>query len=166
MTGGFEIRCYEYVNRPYAVVKSAFHGDVREIFRDATKGAAARARSLASELRINIAGLELGADISVDVKEINEQPGAAGSPPTTRIELAWEAIHLSNFFPRMTAELALYPLTSTETQLDFSGRYNPPLGALGDAINMALGHRVAEACVHSFLRDVAAYLRATLPEKA
>ena len=62
----------------------------------------------------------------------------------------------------MKGELAVYPLTSTETQLDFSGTYEPPFGALGKTINAVAGHRIAEASVHCFIDDVGAYLRQTL----
>jgi hypothetical protein len=62
----------------------------------------------------------------------------------------------------MSAELSIYPLTATETQLDFLGRYEPPLGAVGGAVDAVVGHRIAEASVHRFLSDVAAYLRRSL----
>ena len=38
----------------------------------------------------------------------------------------------------------MYPLTSTETQLDFSGIYEPPFGAGGKTMNAIIGHRIAE----------------------
>jgi hypothetical protein len=69
---------------------------------------------------------------------------------------------MPRLFPFMRAELAIYPLTSTETQLDFRGVYEPPLGALGKAVNAVIGHRIAEASVHRFVSDIAEYLRQTL----
>ena len=66
----------------------------------------------------------------------------------------------------MKGDLAIYPLTSTETQLDFSGVYEPPLGPLGKAMNAIAGHRIAEVSVHRFINDVAGYLRHTLAQKA
>jgi hypothetical protein len=62
----------------------------------------------------------------------------------------------------MKAELAVYPLTATETQLDLSGNYDPPFGALGSVIDAVLMHRIAEASVHQFIKDIAVYLRAEL----
>jgi hypothetical protein len=50
-------------------------------------------------------------------------------------------------------------LTATETQLDFAGRYQPPLGPLGSVLDAAIGHRIAEASVHRFVADVAQHLR-------
>ena len=59
----------------------------------------------------------------------------------------------------MTAVLTIYPLTATETQLDFLGNSDPPLGVVGDAMNAIVGRRIAEASVHRFVTDVARYLR-------
>ena len=69
---------------------------------------------------------------------------------------------MPSLFPFMKAELAIYPLTATETQLDFSGLYEPPLGAVGKALNAIAGHRIAEVAVHKFVNDVAGYLRESL----
>jgi hypothetical protein len=84
------------------------------------------------------------------------------STPSTRLAVVWEAASQPGWFPLMKADLAIYPLTGTETQLDFWGFYEPPFGAMGKAINAVAGHRIAEACVHRFIADVAAYLRRTL----
>jgi hypothetical protein len=62
----------------------------------------------------------------------------------------------------MNAELWVYALTSTETQLDFKGQYEPPLGPLGTAIDAAIGHRIAEASVHRFVAEIARHLRSKL----
>jgi hypothetical protein len=62
----------------------------------------------------------------------------------------------------MKADLSIYPITATETQLDFKGLYEPPLGPLGKAANAMVGHRIAEVSVHRFVSDVAEYLRKTL----
>jgi hypothetical protein len=84
------------------------------------------------------------------------------APPVTHLTLDWAAASASRLFPLMKADLLVYPLTATETQLDFSGRYEPPLGWLGTAVNAAIGHRIAEASVHRFVSEVAEYLRTTL----
>jgi len=84
------------------------------------------------------------------------------SGPVTRLFLEWEAATAPRLFPLMKAELSIYPLTSTETQLDFLGLYEPPLGALGRAVNAVVGHRIAEASVHRFINEVAEHLRQRL----
>ena len=69
---------------------------------------------------------------------------------------------MPSLFPLMKAELSIYPLTVSETQLDFSGLYEPPFGAVGKAMNAMVGHRIAEVSVHRFVSDVTAYLRQVL----
>ena len=54
----------------------------------------------------------------------------------------------------MEGTFSVYPLSPTETQLDLQGRYRPPLGGVGSAINAVVGHRIAEATVLRLLRDV------------
>jgi hypothetical protein len=76
--------------------------------------------------------------------------------------LEWEAATMPRLFPLMNGELSVYPLTATETQLDFLGVYEPPFGAVGKAMNAIVGHRIAEVSVHRFVSDVAAYLRQAL----
>jgi hypothetical protein len=55
--------------------------------------------------------------------------------------------------------MSVYPLTATETQLDFVERYEPPLGIVGGALDATVGHRIAQASVHRVITDVAKYLR-------
>jgi hypothetical protein len=82
--------------------------------------------------------------------------------PVTRLQLEWQAAKMPNLFPLMKAELSIYPLTASETQLDFLGLYEPPFGAVGKAMNAIVGHRIAEVSVHRFVSDVTAYLRQVL----
>jgi hypothetical protein len=162
MSKGREIHCYDYVNHPYDQVRDALSKDAIALFQSATKAAASRARSVASELRIDVGGIGIGADIRVSVKSIEVKDREAMADPVTRLQLEWEAATMPGLFPLMKAELSIYPLTATETQLDFKGFYEPPLGPLGKAVDAMVGHRIAEVSVHRFVRDVAGYLR-TIP---
>jgi hypothetical protein len=42
---------------------------------------------------------------------------------------------MPRLFPLMKGELSAYPLTSAETQLDFSRVYEPPFGTVGKTMN-------------------------------
>jgi len=154
-----EIRCYDYVNHPYERVREEMTRDAPRLFQAATKAAASRAEAVASELRVGIAGIRVDADIRISVKNIEEKVSEVLSGPFTKLQLEWEAATMPHLFPLMKAEIALYPLTATETQLDFWGQYEPPLGPLGKAVNAIVGHRIAEASVHRFVGDVATHLR-------
>lgn len=159
-----EVRSFDYVNHPYERVRQALTDDPLEVFRAATRAAASRVRSLASELRVSLAGVEVGAEIEISVADVEEVERGPTSGPATRLHLEWEASRHPRLFPIMTGTLAAYRLTATETQLDFSGRYDPPMGPLGDALDAVAMHRVAEASVHRFVEDVAQYLRDALAD--
>ncbi len=161
MNNDCSVRSYDYVNRPYAQVRDALVKDALAVFQAATKAAASRARSVASELRVDLGGFALEAEVHIQVTQVVEtaEPGAV---PVTHLHLEWEAVKLPGLFPLMKADLSVYPLTSTETQLDFAGLYEPPLGVLGKAMNAIVGHRIAEVSVHRFVTDVAEHLRQTI----
>ena len=142
-------------------VRDALSKDALAVFQSATKAATSRAESVAAELRVDISGIALEADIVISVKKVEEQTSEM-SAPVTRLQLEWEAAKMPGLFPLMKAELSLYPLTASETQLDFSGVYEPPLGAVGKALNAVAGYRLAEVSVHRFVNDVARYLRQAL----
>jgi hypothetical protein len=157
-----EIRTYEYVNHPYDQVREALLADPLAVFRTATHSAADRARSVAAALKVNVAGVEVGTEVDIRVGAAIESAAEPGRMPSTRIPVEWEASKRPGLFPLMRAELSIYPLTATETQLDFGGTYEPPMGAVGGALNAVVGHRVADASIHRFLSDVAHHLRSTL----
>jgi hypothetical protein len=162
MSAGREIRSYDYVNRPYHRVRDELKQNALTVFQSATKAATSRAQSVAAELHVDFGGIGVKTDVNISVKNIEEEIGDATSTPTTRLLLEWEAATMPGLFPIMKGELSVYPLTSTETQLDFSGVYEPPFGAVGRTMNAIVGHRIAEVSVHRFVSDVAGYLRHTL----
>ena len=157
-----KVRSYDYVNRPYEHVRDALKKDALNVFQAATKAAASRAQTIASELHIDFGGIGVKTDITITVKGVEEKMAEAGLGPITRLLLEWEATSMPRLFPLMKGELSIYPLTSSETQLDFWGIYEPPFGAVGKSMNTIVGHRIAEASVHRFIGDVAGYLRQTL----
>lgn len=162
MDTGREIRCYDYVNQPYERVRDVLKQNAVAVFQSATKTAASRAQSIASELRVDFGGIGVKTDIKIAVKSVEEKVNDALSLPTTRLQLEWEAATMPRLFPLMRGELSVYPLTATETQLDFSGVYEPPFGAVGKTMNAIVGYRIAEVSVHRFVSDVAGYLQQTL----
>lgn len=156
-----DIRSFDYVNHPYDRVRDALKANATEVFRMATHAARSRLESVASVLRVNIGAVEVSTAIDIEVGAIAEVPGGPGRPRMLEIPVRWKAAERSALFPVMSAQLDVYPLTATETQLDFHGHYDPPLGVLGSAVDAAVGHRIAEASVHRFVAEVAQYLRAT-----
>ncbi|HQT99230.1 MAG TPA: Rrf2 family transcriptional regulator [Acidimicrobiales bacterium] len=74
------------------------------------------------------------------------------------VPLRWEATGPAGLFPRLVATLSVHELDPERSELTLSGRYRPPLGRAGHALDGALGARVARATVRSFLRRLAAAL--------
>lgn len=73
----------------------------------------------------------------------------------TSIPLAWEATGPTRIFPSMTADLTLARLGPRISHLALSGAYEPPLGALGKAVDRLTLHRLAEATVKRFTDRIA-----------
>ncbi|MDA8398943.1 MAG: hypothetical protein M0008_02670 [Actinomycetota bacterium] len=79
------------------------------------------------------------------------------------VPLEWEATGIPGLFPRLEGDLEIAPLGSEGSQISLVGRYDPPLGRAGRLLNSALGHRVAEATIRSFLLRLASALDASEP---
>ena len=101
MSKGRQIHCYDYVNHPYEQVRGALSKDAPAVFQSATKAAASRAQSIASELRIDIGGIGIEADIRVSVKNIEVKDRAAmceaGHPVAARMGGREDATPFSDY---------------------------------------------------------------------
>ena len=159
MSKGKPIRVYDYVNKPYEDVREQLIWIGLEVFYKATKTAAAQAGSLKPELHVNFGEFRLGADISTKINSSKESETSIAKGRVTTIEIEWEAARMPRLFPMIKAQLLVYPLTSTETQLQLEGYFEPPFGLLGNAVHDIAGHRIAEESVQHFITDVATYLR-------
>jgi hypothetical protein len=73
----------------------------------------------------------------------------------TTVPLMWDATGSPGLFPRMLADLIVAPLGSSRAQLTFRGSYDPPLGPVGEALDRAVLHRVAESSVKAFMDRIA-----------
>jgi hypothetical protein len=154
-----ELRVYDYVNHPYAKVREILLLDPRAIFERATTKASTRAHALGAELHVKFGSIQVGVDVAIEIGEIGETRSPLGQPGT-RLEFEWKSTTHAGLFPTMRATLLVYPLTSTETQLELVGTYDPPMGVVGAAIDSLILHRVvAEAAMLHFVQDVAAFLR-------
>ncbi|HEX3759570.1 MAG TPA: hypothetical protein VHW23_12735 [Kofleriaceae bacterium] len=165
MTKRHEMRCFDYVNRPYEQVREALSASALAIFERSTRSAGDRTHDVGAELRVRVGAVEIAADITIEVIEV---PGARSpaNRPATRLNLTWRSRRRPGLFPEMTASLWAYALAPRETQLELIGSYDPPLGLIGDALDAIALHRLAEESVRGFLADVAAYLSTELPEVA
>jgi hypothetical protein len=161
MSDGRELHCYQYVTVPYDKVRDALTRDAAGIFQRATTTATSRAEELVATLWAGAGGMEIGRDVKIAVRGVNEKKSALGDR-TTELELVWSAASAPGLFPSMKATLSVYALSSKETQIDLHGHYEPPLGLVGNALDAVAGHRIAEASVLRFVQDVAARINGEL----
>ncbi|HEU5073777.1 MAG TPA: hypothetical protein VFU02_06380 [Polyangiaceae bacterium] len=158
-----EIRAFDYVNQPYEPVRKVITEQAPAIFQRATKLAQDRSGDLVAALSINLAGVEVSKDITIELGNVREDThGNSELARMTSIELRWQAKESPGLFPAMDGELRVYPLSFTETQVELVGSYDPPMGVLGSAVDAVVGHRVAEASIHRFVRAIVERLRQEL----
>ena len=92
--------------------------------------------------------------VRVQARELSWTDISAG------LALRWEATGAGGaLFPVLDADLTL-ARDGDGTILRLAGAYRPPLGSLGQALDRAILHRVADATVRNFLARVAAQIAA------
>lgn len=74
---------------------------------------------------------------------------------TTSVAIRWEATEFRPVFPVLDGDLAVVAVDDGRCRLTLQASYRPPLGRLGERVDQALLHRLAEATVRSFLARVA-----------
>jgi hypothetical protein len=77
------------------------------------------------------------------------------TPHQTTIPLSWKATGAPGLFPQMNADLTVARIGPDMVQLGFSGSYEAPGGPVGQAIDEALLHRIAESSVKGFVDRIA-----------
>lgn len=101
-----------------------------------------------------LAEVGFGGDVRVERRVAVEFGTPIRMPSKTVLPIHWSAAGASGLFPSLDADLEIAPL-GQRTQLAMSARYDPPLGAIGRAIDRAVMFRVAEATLKDFLDRVA-----------
>jgi hypothetical protein len=155
------LRVYDYIAHPYDRVREVFEDDALGAFQRATAAAGARAEDLHAQLHARFGPIDLTADIDIEIGPFDDTAQESGRP-ALRIPLRWRAKRTPIAFPVMQAELAVYPLTPSETQLELAGSYEPPLGFVGRVIDGVVLHRIAEASVRQFIEDLRRHLDTAL----
>lgn len=156
-----ELNAYDYVNRPYEAVRDALLASPLTVFRHATMAAALRNEAVGAELHAKAGPLDVGAEIAIEILAI-EDARSPNDHPATQLVIEWKALRRPGLFPTMRATLMVYALSPTETQLDLAGKYEPPFGVVGGAIDAIAMHRIASESVTGFVKDVAVFLRGLL----
>jgi len=159
MSGPRGLRFQEQVDRSYGAIRDLLHREPLAVLQRATTSAVPRTNVPVATLHAQVGGVEIGVDVRVRITRTRDQPHPSGAP-VTRLDLSLEATSAPALFPAMLAELSARPVSARETLLELDGNYWLPFGALGNAIDAAVGHRVAEPVVRRLLADLAAQIRA------
>jgi hypothetical protein len=89
--------------------------------------------------------------VRVQVRDLASTDGSVG------LAIRWEATGPGGgLFPVLDADLRLLRAGERGCLLGVSGVYRPPLGALGQALDRAILHRVAAATIREFVAELAA----------
>ena len=155
MAAKTNIRWQDRVERTYQSVHDALMMHANDIFHHATRTAESRAESVAADLHAKIAGVEFRKDVLIKINSYTEIE--ADSEQRMIVDLEWSSANATFLFPTMNAQLNVFPV-GDQTQLDFRGEYEPPLGMLGKAVDAVVGAKIAEASVHHFVEEVVEYL--------
>ncbi|SRR6266516_64728 len=108
----------------------------------------ARGERLLAEVGFGRSGHRLDKMVEITLGE----PVRLGA--TTLLPLSWKATGPERVFPELEADIELAGLGRDRTQLAISARYRPPLGTMGEFLDRALLHRIAEATLKDFLDHV------------
>lgn len=123
------------------------------------QGPSDRAHDVAAELLLTagVAGIAKG--VVVQMREPYLHEGV------TVVPFRWVATGASGaLFPELDGNLELRPGTEDASVLSLLGAYRPPLAGLGRTLDRMLLHRVADATVRGFLRDIVTGLLAVSGE--
>jgi len=149
------LRYYVELDLPSEQVQSALLESPSSWLPALADTAAERAEPLLAEVGVGSSSLRIAKRVTVRLGKPVQFPSKLSLPMT------WEPG--GRLLPRLDGELELGTLGKDRTQLAISGRYDPPLGTVGRAVDRIALHRVAEATIKDFLDRVAAVLQASAP---
>ncbi|MDH3261718.1 MAG: hypothetical protein OEM84_12205 [Acidimicrobiia bacterium] len=139
---------FAQLHQPFDKVEES----VCRLLRDLTGWADAAYRD-GEELRARVG---VGGKRPVIAKTVTLDVGRpVRTPHQTTIPLSWKATGTPALFPQMNADLTVARLGPDMVQIGFSGSYDAPGGSVGQAIDEALLHRIAESSVKGFVDRIA-----------
>ena len=90
------------------------------------------------------------------------QPHVRFTGTMTVVPLTWHATGGEELFPRLAGQLELQSVGPDRTQITLLASYRPPLGGVGQLIDRAVLHRVADLTAKDFVDRVCAQLEQRL----
>ena len=119
------------------------------------------------ELRVQVGGSSLGRRVHAEVGPIRMSKQTRDLPPRTlEIPVSWRAAEHPALFPTMHGHLRIRGAGYDAIELRLTGKYSPPLGALGAIGDRFAGHQAVTASLGTYLLEVAHRLDAKLAQHA
>lgn len=147
------LRAYVELNLPIADVESALLRTPAEWIPGLASSAEEHGDRLLAEVGFPVGGLQVGKRVEIELG------ASVCTPGRTWLPITWRATGPLGIFPTLEGELEVAALGSHLTQLGLSARYKPPFGLVGESLDRALLHRVAEATIRDFVERVGLTLR-------
>jgi len=151
---GMFVRYFVHLEGAFADANAALLDDPADWLPDLVRETDAEGVHLLTSVGFGL-GVHLRKRVEVVVGEPLTVPGR------TVLPLQWSTGAEHSPLPSMEGDLELAPFGPGITHLAMSGRYTPPFGQVGQALDRALLNRVAEATVRDFVRRVAERLGET-----
>ena len=144
-------------DRPFAEVRDLLLCDVHSVLDANISAAYNDGELLCMRLQPARKHPRFGKKVWVDIGE----PYSRGDG--VLIPVHWWANGATHLFPSLDGDLEVMPIGGETTQITLMGRYDPPLGGVGQRLDKMLLHRLAETSVRSFLTRLAAVLEKSTP---
>jgi len=150
-----QIHRYAYVTRPFEDVWTAVAGNPSMLVDESVDGGVKRL-----QLHARVAGIDVARPVLVHVG------GLVNRGDCAVLALTWWDQAWRNLFPMMEAVLELVPVDYRGwpiTQVGLVGRYRPPFGEVGNAIDRVAGAQIVAESVAWFVGEVTRRLEAAVP---
>lgn len=154
--GWRQIHRYAYIKRPYEDVWTVIAAD-----HTLTVPGGVRCDGTGRlDLRVRLAGVEVTRPVTVRVG------GLVVKDERSRLALSWWDKGHRNLFPVLEAVLELAPADFRGcriTQIGLVGRYRPPFGVFGSAVDRVAGFEIVAESVMKFVQDFTQRIEAGVP---
>ena len=147
------LRAYVELDLPVADVEVALLRTPAEWIPELASSAEEHGDQLLTDVGFPVGGRHVGKRVEIELGP------PVRTPSRTWLPVTWRATGPGGIFPTLEGELEIAALGPNLTQLGLSARYKPPFGLVGESLDRALLHRVAEATVGDFVERVGVALR-------
>lgn len=146
------VRSYVELHLPIAEVEEALLRAPERWIPQLAASVEERGDRLLAEVGFPVSGHQVGKRVEIELGPPVRTTGRTWLP------ILWHATGPKGLFPSLEGELEVAALGPDLTQVGLSARYKPPFGLIGESVDRALLHRVAEATLHDFIERVGAAL--------